>query len=117
MKSLSQNLIYDFNAKNMAHADTFRLFSDQAVKEIKSTLGWETDVQVSIEPETGDCSSYAVSMAVFGLREPVVVKKGGRSVMAVLRKVRKAVLRRIHRMNEKRTDYRRKLHFREPLAS
>jgi hypothetical protein len=115
MKSFGQNLSYEFQARNLSGCDALRQFSDQAVKEIKSCAGWDADVQVCIEPEAGDGSSFRVSIAVFGLGEPVVVRKGGRSVMAALRKVRKAVLRQVHRINEWR--FRRKHHFREPLAS
>jgi len=117
MKNLNQELNYDFHAKNFSQAKTLRQFSDHVVREIRSIAGRETDIQVNIEAEAGDGCSYAVSLSVFGLRDPVVVKKGGRSVMSVLRKAKKAVLRRIHQMNEKRFDHHRKLHFREPLAS
>lgn len=117
MRSSSQEVFYEFQARNFERAEIFRQFSDQAVKEIKSTAGWDADVQVKIEPEAGDGSCYAVSMSVFGLGEPVVVKRGGKSVMAVFRKVKKAVLRQIHRMTEREQGYRRRLGFRNSLAS
>ena len=69
-----------------------RQVSDHAVKEIKSTLGWDTDVEVTIEPETKNKHVFSVCMSVFGAAEPVVGKMEGKHVLAVLKKVRKIVL-------------------------
>jgi hypothetical protein len=56
-------------------------------------------------------------MTVFGLHEPVIVKKNGKNVLVLFRKVKKAALRQIHRMNEKRITIRRKNFFKEQYAS
>jgi hypothetical protein len=65
-------------------------FVNHAIKEIKSTYGWDKDVQVSFEPE-------AVCMEVSGFPEPIVVKKRGKKLFSALRKVRKSILRKLHR--------------------
>src|SRR3954468_19522205 len=102
MDLYGQELVYEFHAKDLTQTEALKQYADHAVKEIKSTYGWDTDVQINIEPEAKDKHLFSVSMSVFGLSEPVIVSKVGKQVMSVLRKVRKAVMRQIHRMNEKR---------------
>lgn len=113
----SVGLVYGFQARDLSHSEAVRQYSDHAVKEIKLKYGWDTDVQINIEPEVKDKRLFSVSMSVFGLGDPVVVKKRGKQVMSVLRKVRKAVMREIHRMNEKRVSHRKKLVTKEQVAS
>ncbi len=117
MDLFSQDLMYEFHARDLTQTETLKQYADHAVKEIKSTYGWDTDVQINIEPEAKDKHLFSVSMSVFGLSEPVVVKKDGKQVMSVLRKVRKAVMRQIHRLNEKKVSYRRKQFLKEQWAS
>lgn len=117
MELHTEELMYEFHAKDLSQPEGLKQYADHAVKEIKSTYGWDTYVQVNIEPETKDKHLFLVSMSVFGLSEPIVVKKDGKHVMSVLRKVRKAVMRRIHRLSERKVSYRRKPFFREQLAS
>ena len=101
----------------LSQTQALKQYSDHAVKEIKSTYGWNTEVRVNIEPEAKDKSLYAVSMSVFGLTEPIFVKKDGKRALAVLRKVRKAVLRQIHRLGKKRVSHRKKMSLKERFAS
>ena len=117
MELFSQELMYEFNARELTQTEALKQYADHAVKEIKSTYGWDTDIQINIEPEAKDKHLFSVSMSVFSLGEPIVVKKDGKHVMAVLRKVRKAVMRQIHRLKEKRISYTRKSFFKEQLAS
>lgn len=91
-------------------------YADHAVKEIKSAYGWDTDVLINIEPEAKNKHLFSVSMCVFGLSEPIVVQKEGKHVMAVLRKVRKAVMRQIQRLSEKEVSYRRKTFFKREMG-
>ena len=102
MDLFNQKLMYEFHAKELMQTDALKQYADHAVKEIKSHYGWDTDIQISIEPEAKDKKLFAVSMSVFGLSEPIVVKKMGKHVLGVLQKVRKTVMRQIHRVNEKR---------------
>ncbi len=117
MDLYSQDLMYEFHARDLTQTEALRQYADHAVKEIKSTYGWDTDVQIHIEPEAKDKHLFSVSMSVFGLSEPIVVKKDGKQVMAVLRKVRKAVMRQIHRLSEKRVSGRRRFLLKEQIAS
>jgi hypothetical protein len=117
MNSFRQELMYEFHAGQLVQTEALRQLADQAVKEIKDLAGWDTDVQVSIGPEAKDKRLFSVSLNVFGLREPIIVKKEGKHVLAVMRKVRKAVLRQIHKVNGKRMSYRRKQILREQFAS
>lgn len=116
MSLYSQNLMYEFHVSELTQTDALRQYADHAVKDIKSTYGWDTDVHISIEPEAKSKHLFSVSMSVHGFGEPVVVKKEGKQVMSVLRKVRKAVMRQIHRLNEKRIGQRRKAIFNEQVA-
>lgn len=109
MDLYNEQLMYEFNARDLKQTEALRQYADHAVKEIKSTYGWDTDVQIQIEPEAKDKRLYSVSMNVLGLGEPVFTQKSGKHVMAVLRKVRKAAMRQIHRLNEKRTCRRRQM--------
>ena len=107
-KKLQNNeLMYEFHAKDLSHPEALRQYADHAVKEIKSNFGWDTHVQIKIEPEVKDKHLFSVSMSVFGLDEAVVVQKNGKNVLSVLRKVRKAVMRQIHRITERKVSDRR----------
>lgn len=117
MDLFSQDLIYEFHVRDLAHTEALKKYADHAVKEIKSTYGWDTDVQINIEPEAKDKHLFSVSMSVFGLTDPVIIKKNGKQVMSVLRKVKKAVIRQIHRLSEKRVSHRRKDLLKEQIAS
>lgn len=110
-------LMYEFHAKDLVQTEALKQLADHAVKEIKSIGGWDTEIHVNVEPEVRDKRIFSVSMAIFGLREPVVVKKQGKQVLAVLKKVRKAALRQIRRMNEKRIAMRKKQFLKEQFAS
>ena len=118
MDLYNKELMYEFHAKDLIHTGSLRQYSDNAVKEIKSKYGWDTEVEINIEPLVKDKKLFQISITVFGLREPIIVKKVGKHVMSVLRKVRKLALRRIHRLSERRITTRKKIHhFREPVAS
>lgn len=113
MELFNQQFMYEFHAKDLSQTEPLKQYADHAVKEIKSTYGWDTDVQINIEPEAKDKHLFSVSMSVFGLSEPIVVQKDGKHVMATLRKVRKTVMRQIHRLSEKKVSARRKHFFKE----
>lgn len=117
MDLCSQDLMYEFHARDLTQTEALKQYADHAVKEIKSSYGWDTDVQIHIGPEAKDKHLFSVSMSVFGLSEPIIIKKDGKQVMAVLRKVRKAVMRQIHRLSEKRVSRRRKFLLKEQVAS
>ncbi len=117
MDLYNQELMYEFHAGELTEPESVKQYADHAVKEIKSTYGWDTEIQINIESEAKDKHLFSVSMSVFGLGERIVVKKNGKHVLAVLRKVRKTMMRRIRRLNKRRVSYRRKSLFKEQLAS
>jgi ribosome-associated translation inhibitor RaiA len=108
MDLFNDQLMYEFHAKELSQTEGLKQYADHAVKEIKSVYGWDTDVQVTIEPEAKDKHLFSVSMSVFGLRQPIVVKKDGKHVLSVLRKVRKTVMRQIHRIGERKVCRRKR---------
>jgi ribosome-associated translation inhibitor RaiA len=112
-----EDLNYEFYTKDLLQTSALRQFADHAVKEIKSTYGWDTEVRISIEPEAKDKHLFSVSMSVYGLGTPVVIEKDGKHVMSLLRKVRKSIMRQIHRMHERRIHLRRPRNYREQWAS
>ena len=117
MKLFNQQFLYEFHIKDLSQTEALKQYADHAVKEIKSTYGWDTNVQINIEPEAKDKHLFSVSMSVFGLGEPIVVQKDGKHVMGILRKVRKAVLRQIHKLSKRKLSYRRKHILKEQLAA
>lgn len=66
---------YEFHVKDLTQTEALKKYADHAVKEIKSTYGWDTDVQIHIEPEAKDKRLFSVSMCVFGMGEPILVQK------------------------------------------
>jgi len=113
----NQDLMYAFHARNLSQTEALKQVADHAVKEIKATIGWDAEVEVTIEPETKDKHLFSVCMTVYGASEPVVVKKEGKHVLAVLKKVRKIVLRQLHRLSKKQVTFRRRQGFKEQFAS
>jgi ribosome-associated translation inhibitor RaiA len=116
-QAVDPQLMYEFHAKDLSQTEALKHYADHAVKEIKSTYGWNTEVQIHIESEAKDKHLFSVSMSVFGLSEPIVVQKDGKNVMAILRKVRKAVMRQIHKLSEKKVSCRRKHFLKEQFHS
>ncbi len=117
MDFYQSELTYEVQTNEFKQTEALKQYCAHAVKEIKSTYGWDTEVQISILPSGQSSDEFSVTMKVFGLGEPVIAKKSGKQVMAQLRKVRKAVMRQIHRMSERKACYRRKSFFKEPLAA
>lgn len=117
MDLFNQELMYEFHAKELTQTEALKQYADHTVREIKSALSWEADVQVSIEPVAKDKRLYSVSIGVFGFGNSIVVKKDGKRVLAVLRKVRRAVLRQIRKSNRRRLSHRRKNFLKEQFAS
>lgn len=105
MNTFDQELMYEFHTKELMQTDTLKQYADHAVKEIKSVYGWDTDIHVNIEPEVKDKHLFTVSMNVFGLGEPIMIKKSGKQILPLLRKVRKAVLRQIHKIHAKKNRF------------
>jgi ribosome-associated translation inhibitor RaiA len=116
MELNTEDLMYEFHAKDLSQPEALKQYADHAVKEIKSIYGWDTYVQINIEPEAKDKHLFSVSMSVFGLREPIIVRKDGKHVLSILRKVRKTVMRQIHRLRERKANFRRKSLFKEQLV-
>lgn len=112
----SANLMYEFFARDVGHTDALRQVADHAVKEIKAAAGWDADVQVHIEPEARDKKLFAVCISVFGFGDSVIVRKVGKNTLAVFRKVKKSVLRKIHQLGDQRVA-RRRASLREQYAS
>ena len=117
MDLCSQEFIYEFHAKELTHKESLKQYADNVVKEIKSTYGWDTEIHINIDPQAKDKHLFSVSVSVFGLGEPIVVRKDGKHIMAVFRKVRKAVMRRIHSLNGRRVSCRRKPILKGQMAS
>jgi len=117
MKFHQTELMYELQIKGLTETDTLKQLADHTVEEIKSTTNWDTEVQINIEPEIKDKRLFKVSMSVFGLQEPVIVKKSGKNVLSVFRKVKKTALRQIHKQNEKGITIRKKQVFKEQYAS
>jgi hypothetical protein len=102
MSVYRQEFAYGFQAKNLVNIEPLKKVMDRTVREIQSLIGKEADVQVSIESEVKNKKLFSVSMSVFGLRQPIVVKRTGKQVLSVIKEVRKVALRQIHKFGERR---------------
>lgn len=117
MDFTSTELMYEFHAKDFSQPESFKAYADQAVKEIKSKYGWDTEVHINIETVSKDKGVFSVSMTVFGLGETITAKKDGKHALSIFRKVRKTVMRQIHKLSKKRINFRKKQIFKERFAS
>lgn len=117
MSFLNRELMYEFQAKDFTLTEAIKQYADHTAKEIKSVVGWDAEVQIHIEPEAKDKRLFSVSLSVYGLGEPIIQKKEGKNVMAVLRKVRKGALRQVYRLTKRRIVQRRKAFIQEQFAS
>lgn len=117
MSHFNEDLMYEFQAKELGQTEPVKRYADHTVKEIKVVSGWDADVQVHIEPVAKDKGLFSVCMSVYGPGEPIVVRKEGKNVMAVLRKVRRSIMRQVYRIKKKEISFRRRNFFREQFAS
>lgn len=117
MSLYNGDLMYEFQAKDLGQTESIRQYTDHMVKEIKVVSGWDADVHVHLEPVAKDKRLFSVSMSVYGLGEPIVVRKEGKNVMTVLRKVRRAIMRQVYRVKKKEVSFRRRNILREQFAS
>ena len=108
---------YEFHARDLINTEALKQYADHTVKEIKSNLAEEVDIQINIEPEVKNKSLFQVMMSVVGLDEPIVVRKEGKHVLAVMKKVRKAVLRKIHRLTDRRISFRKRYVLKDQFAT
>ncbi len=107
MNLYSEDLMYEFRARDLTQTAALKQVADHAVKDISSTYGWDTDIRITIEPEAKDKHLFSVTMTVIGLKQPVIVRKAGKNPLAVLRRVRKIALRQIHRLTERNVSHRK----------
>lgn len=112
-----EKLSYEFQAKDISQKEAIKQYADHIAKEIKSIAGWDADVQIHIEPQAKDKHLFSVAMSVFGIGETFVSKKEGKNILAVMRKVRRGVLRQIYKLHKKRISHRRKQFLKEQMAS
>ena len=117
MDTFCEELMYEFHVKELGQTEALKQYADHVVKQIRTTAGWDTDVHVRIEPEAKDKRLFSVSMSVFGLGGPIVVSKEGKHELAVLRTVRKAVIRQIHRLVQRKIVQRRKQLIKQQLVT
>lgn len=101
MDLFNPELMYELHAKKVSQVGAVKQYADHTVAEIKSVVGWDADVQINIVPLSYDDQQYSVSLTVTGVNDPVFVKKEGRHVLALMRKVRKLVHRQLRRRHQR----------------
>lgn len=116
MELINQDLMYVFRSKNIDHTDSLKNLANSAVRKIKSSFGWDTEVEVSIEPEMQDGQLFTVSVSVYGVGDPVVVRKHGKNLFSIFKKVNKTVLKQLQRQARKQLSFRRNSIFTEKYA-
>lgn len=115
METMNPELYYDYHAKK--DADHFRLHSDDAVKDLKRKLGHNLDIQVVIDEEEKNKGLFSVAMSISGTGEPIFVKKMGKNVVHLIKKVKKLLLKKTRSLQRKRFSKRRLREQKELLAS
>ena len=115
MELISPELYYEYHAKEFA--DRFRRYSDDAVRDLRRCIGTEPDIQVTIEEETRNKGLFSVSMMISGMGEPLVVKKVGKNVIQLIKKVKKLLLNKVRALQQRRIDRRQLREQKELVAS
>lgn len=91
---MHSNLIkYRFYFKGIPNESRLKKQLDYAVEDILQAAGPNTDVQVSIEPESSNKKIFSVSMTFNTLGQQFVVKKTGHKIYPLIQKVKKAAMR------------------------
>ncbi len=98
---------YGFHVKDLPHSNSLKSSADEIVRDIKRFSKQATDVHIHIEPEVKDKHIYSVTLSVHGLGETVVVKKSGKDLLSLVKKVKRATMRQLHRLSDKTVSFRR----------
>ena len=93
------DLVYDYQVKGAP--DKFKADSDQAVRDLRNHIGNEPSIHLGIERLKGDKGEFAVSMSVVGLGGRIHIKKTGKNVPHLIKKVKKMTLSRVRRQKQK----------------
>lgn len=117
MNAFSDALFYEFQARELSQTEALKQYADHVAREIKDAFGWDAAVQIHVEPVVLDKKLFSVSISTQGFSGSIHVRKEGKYPLSVLRKVRKSVLRQIHRLNEKRMTGRKNRWLKEKYAS
>lgn len=102
MNLLNTELQYEYHAKDIGRR--FKVFADQAVKEIKQQVGEEPDISVFIEKEEKSKNLHQVAISITGNRDDVFVKKEGKNLVGLIKKVKKLALNKARESHNKRLD-------------
>lgn len=115
MEFISPELYYEYHAKE--YAEKFRYYSDAAVKDIKHQIGNEPDIQVTIEEEKRGKGLFSVSMAISGMGEVLFVRKVGKNVLHLIKKVKKLLLNKVRSTQHRKINRRQLREQKELMAS
>lgn len=103
MEAIDYHLMYDF--KRYKNVETRRQ-ADDVVKEVVQELDGKGRLQVKVEDEGP--KRFAVSISVEGFYEPFYVKKTGKKIIPTMKKVKKALLRKIRRYKRQRISQKKR---------
>ena len=115
MELMSPDLYYEYHAKE--YAERFRNYSDAAVKDIKRQIGNDPDIQVTIEEEERGKGLYSVSMSISGMGEVLFVRKVGKNVVHLIKKVKKLLLNKVRSLQHRKINRRQLRERKAHLAS
>ena len=102
MELMGPELYYEYHAKEFA--ERFRHYSDAAVRDIKRQIGNEPDIQVTIEEEERGKKLFSVSMSISGLGESLCVRKVGKNVIHLIKKVKKLLLNKVRSLQHRKLN-------------
>ena len=117
MDVFNSDLSYELQLKGLEVKEGVKKQASQIVRDIKRWVGGHVDVKVTIEPEATRKRLFSVAVAVDGVEEPVTIKKRGKNIVSILKKVKRIALRKLTQKQSKRVRGRRFKEFGRPLAS
>ncbi|MEZ4873280.1 MAG: hypothetical protein R2827_13760 [Bdellovibrionales bacterium] len=117
MNTKIDSMMYELYVKDISENQVIKQAANHTVKEIQAEVSTEADVHISVEPEPKGRKNINVTLSVFGFRDPIVVKKRGRNILSVFKKVKKTALRRIRSLKRKNDRIHKKKFFKEQFAS
>jgi hypothetical protein len=93
------DLNYDYHVRGIE--DHYKKDADRTVRELRSQLGYDPSIHIGIERVTNKNNTYEVSLSVIGLSGRIHIRKSGKNVPLLLKKVKKTTLSRARQRRQK----------------
>ncbi len=99
--------MYQLHTKNFHDQLSLKKQADQVVDDLRDVVGMDPDIQIRVESEAKRKGLYSVVLEMNIPGSPLVVKKTGKKVFALLQKLKRTVLKSYDRRQKKSLARRR----------